>query len=84
MPGGRIKLTSSTGDSAGDMLEEDGTFHIENAPIGDVKVTVDSEYIRPELGSRYVKLPAKYMKPDTTDLTFKVEAGSNKAEFKLQ
>jgi len=84
VPGGIITFTGANGDTEGGMLRENGAFYVENAPVGENKVTVDPEQIKPELGSRYVKLPEKYLNPDTTDLTFKVEAGSNAAEFRLE
>jgi hypothetical protein len=82
--GGVITFTSSSGDTAGGMLREDGTYYIEDAPMGDTKVSIDTESIRPELGGRYVKLPAKYVQASTTDLSHKVEGGENTADFKLE
>jgi hypothetical protein len=84
VPGGKIKFTRTDGNTAGFKLHEDGTFDIDDVPIGENKVTVDTEIYRPELGSNYVKLPEKYLKPETTNLTFKVEAGENKFDVKLE
>lgn len=84
LPGGIITFTGANGDTEGGMLRENGSFYVENAPVGETKVSVDPEAIKPELGSRYVKLPTKYLTAETTDLKFKVEAGNNKADFALQ
>src|SRR5262245_29574458 len=82
--GGVITFTGANGDTEQGMLRDTGAFYVENAPVGENKVTVDPEQIKPELGSRYIKLPAKYLKPETTDVTVKVEAGTNKADITLQ
>jgi hypothetical protein len=84
VPGGVITFTGANGDTEGGMLRENGSFYVENAPVGENKISVDPEQIKPELGSRYVKLPAKYLQAETTDLTFNVEAGSNTADFNLE
>jgi hypothetical protein len=84
VPGGLITFNGANGNTDQGMLRNDGSFYVENAPIGESKVTVDTEQIKPELGSRYVKLPEKYLKPETTDLKVTVEAGTNKADFNLE
>ena len=77
-------FTGPSDNTAIFMLHQNGTYDIDDVPIGDNKVTVDTEAYKPELGSRYVKVPAKYLQPETTSLTFKVEGGNNTANFDLQ
>jgi hypothetical protein len=82
--GGIIKFTSATGDTEEGMLRVEGNYYVENAPVGECKVSVDPEAVKPELGSRYVKLPPKYLKAETTDVTVKIEPGSNKFDIELK
>jgi hypothetical protein len=84
VPGGIITFLSPSGATAGGMLRSAGNYYIEDAPIGKNKVTVDPEAIKPELGSRYVQVPPKYLKPDMTDLKVTIEAGENRADFELK
>src|SRR5262245_7817127 len=63
--GGVITFTGANSDTESGMVRENGSFYVENAPVGENKVTVDPEQIKPELGSRYIKLPAKYLRPET-------------------
>lgn len=66
------------------MLRADGSFYIEDAPIGENQITIDTEGLKPELGSRYVKLPEKYWTAEQTDLKFEIKPGDNKADFALE
>lgn len=85
VPGGVITFTASeSGNTAGGMLKADGTYYIEDAPFGENKVTIDPEAVKPELGSRYVQIPAKYLQAGTSGLTFKIELGENTADFNLE
>jgi hypothetical protein len=84
--GGVVRFISvaNPNQTSGCSIKEDGSFFVEDAPIGETRVTIDTESIGPELGSRYVKLPAKYLKPETSGLTITVLAGENTSDFALQ
>jgi hypothetical protein len=86
VPGGIITfmVTTGSGNTAGGMLRADGSFYMEDAPIGENQITIDTEAIKPELGSRYVQLPEKYLSPEKSGLTFDVKAGENQADFALE
>lgn len=76
--------TSGSGDSAGGMIKADGTYSVADVPMGENQVTIDTEALRPELGSRYVKLPEKYLTAEESGLTLNVEAGENSKDFVLE
>jgi hypothetical protein len=83
--GGIVTFTSaSNGATADCMLKSNGKFAVGDVPQGEVKVTIDPESIKPELGSRYVQLPAKYLSAQTSGLSFDVKPGDNTADFDLQ
>lgn len=85
VPGGVITFVASdSGNTAGGTLKSDGTYYIEDVPVGENKVTIDPEAIKPELGSRYVQIPAKYLQTGTSSLTFNAQSGENKADFTLE
>lgn len=84
--GGSLTFISQSdpNDTASCKIGHDGNFAIADAPLGDAKVTVDTETIKGYLGDRYVKVPTKYWQPGTTDLTVKIQEGENKVELKLE
>jgi hypothetical protein len=82
--GGTIKLYSSPENPFTIQIKSDGTFDVEDAPPGEMKVAIetDSVYVPSaapagSTGTREtanmpkkVKIPAKYNKPDTSGLTW--------------
>ena len=83
--GGTLTFVSTKDplDVATCKIRSTGTFAVADAPIGEAKVTIDTESTKPELGDRYIKLPAKYLQAATTDLTRTIEPGENKIDFDL-
>jgi hypothetical protein len=75
---------SDSKKSGGGSLKEDGSYSVTNVPIGEAQVTVDTESLKPHLGSLYVKLPDRYMSSEESGLTFTVEAGENSKDFVLE
>ena len=65
-------------------LQEDGTYFVSDAPIGDTKVTIETETLKTGLGPRYMQIPTKYSVPQTSGLTHTVTPGENTANFDLQ
>jgi hypothetical protein len=84
--GGRLTFISAanSGNTAMCLIHEDGTFSVGDAPLGENKVTIDTESTKPELGARYVQIPTKYSASPTTGLTFDVKLGENTADFDLK
>jgi hypothetical protein len=82
--GGTIKLYSSPENPFTIQIKPDGTFDVEDAPPGEMKVAIetDSVFVPPPApaGSsaaqatanmpKKVKIPAKYNKPDTSGVTW--------------
>lgn len=83
--GGIITFAASgTSNTSSGMLKADGTYYIEDVPVGENNITIDPETIKPNLGSRYVQIPAKYLQATTSGLTSKIELGENTADFNLE
>jgi hypothetical protein len=82
--GGTIKLYTPTGDPFSIYIKDDGTFSVDDAPAGEMKVAIetDSVFVPPPApaGSagnqggasqrKKVAIPAKYNKPETSGLTW--------------
>lgn len=86
LPGGLITFCSArdTMMAATAVLQPDGTYFIEDAPLGANLVTVDTTAILAGAPQRYVEIPKKYIAPDTAGLTYEVHAGDNeKVDFQL-
>ena len=86
VPGGRIRFVSVADptNSAAKLLSEEGTYIIADAPLGENRVSIDTESMASNLGPRYMKLPEKYLNLETSGLKFNVQAGDNKeVDFKL-
>lgn len=83
--GGRVAFTSSSNpnETAMCLLQEDGSYSVWDAPLGKIVVTVDTETTKPELGDRYVALPAKYAHENTSGLSLEVQLGENQKDFDL-
>jgi hypothetical protein len=84
--GGMVTFTSAKDatETTSCVIGADGRYAIGDAPIGETRVTIDTESLKPELGSRYVQLPAKYLAAETSELTCTVKPGDNTADFNLQ
>jgi hypothetical protein len=50
-------------------IRSDGTFSVENAPAGEVRVGVQTEFLRTGAPVAYVPIPSKYEKVETSGLT---------------
>lgn len=86
MTGGRVIFISAKDAvaSASCMLQENGTYMVGDAPIGETRVTIDTESIKAHIPERYVQIPAKYLSAETSGLTYDVKPGDNTADFDLQ
>ena len=84
--GGEIAFISvaNGGKTGACTIRENGKYYMSDAPLGENKVTVDTESIKPYLGARYVQIPAKYSSAETTDLTFDVKKGESTYDIPLK
>ena len=92
LPGGKVTLIHPDGRIGEGDINEDGTYSIPKAPGGDVNVTV---YTMPPIGGipglskpvypagKYVPIPLKYRKPDTSELKLEVKRGSQEFNIDL-
>jgi hypothetical protein len=71
--------------SASCILQPDGTYSVDDAPIGACRVAVDTKAILGGAADRYVELPAKYAVGETSGLTYTVKPGENESvDFNLE
>jgi len=74
LKGGSVVFIPPAGGQAATVsaqIGEDGTFTAEKVPVGDVKVTVDTSYLKPARG------------PAQTPLKYSVKGGSQKYDIPL-
>jgi hypothetical protein len=60
-------------------LRPDGTFSVADAPLGRVRVAVETESTRVGDPGSYTPIPEKYGKPDTSGLTATIEEQAGKS-----
>ncbi len=98
--GGTIKFHPSGGGAPLQAaINRDGTYSFVNAPVGQVKVTVETESIKPPANLPpeakayaeknpkspvYVPVPLTYADVAKTSLSYDVVKGENKKDFDLQ
>lgn len=66
------------------IINADGTFKIENAPLGAMRVSVETEGMKIGNPKRYVKIPAKYADSFTSDLEIDVRLDGSPIEITIQ
>ncbi len=79
LPGGSVTFisTADPGQRATGILKSDGTFTIADVPIGPVRVAVDTEPMRFGAPTRFVPIPAKYTRPESSGFSYDVQPGEN-------
>ncbi len=85
--GGIVTFTSASdaGNRASCAIKKDGTYYVEDAPLGEVRVSVDTASIKSGAPARYTEIAAKYASPQTSGLSYKVEPGENaQVDFTLE
>jgi hypothetical protein len=67
------------------IIRPDGTYYVNDAPIGNARVSIDTRPARQGGPGSFIKIPLKYAKPRTSDLRYTVEKdGNSGANFDLQ
>jgi hypothetical protein len=82
---GAVTFMNAAGDAANAEIQEDGSYHIEQTPFGECKITVLTTPDPPPSGSvslppdaytkpqgKFMPIPERYARADTTDLKFTV------------
>jgi hypothetical protein len=81
LPAGTVTFHPAEGKPVSVQIQEDGTYAVKDMPAGASKVTVETESVKKAKvppgtkPKKYVAIPQKYAKPETTDLTFRVVEG---------
>jgi hypothetical protein len=96
---GSVTFVGQDGESSSSAIAENGSYRIENAPIGPVRIAVASHpRVPPPLGKSpgqaaalredpkdgTVKIPKKYENHETSGLDYTVERGSNTINIDLE
>lgn len=84
LPGGVVRFLAADDERAGSaVINRDGTYEMKEAPVGKVKICVDTSALRRH-EDRNVPVPAKYKTFKTTDLKYTVLAGSQTHDVYLE
>jgi hypothetical protein len=86
LPGGTVTVHPAKGGPLTAKLDKDGNYRLRNVPAGEVRVSVETESVRPKPGQppgRFVAIPAKYGNPKTSGLVVKVVKGRQVFDIQL-
>ena len=77
LQGGSILVVSTQDSSIGSngVVVPDGSFMIQNAPLGPIKIAVSTEGLDKFDPDHYVAIPSKYADPETSGITADIKAG---------
>lgn len=94
---GSVSIYGPRGEVANALIEDDGTYTVSDAPVGDVRVAVachppvpegltggNAPGSRRQTASRYPNVPARYRDPDKSGLHFHFEPGTQVQDLCLQ
>ena len=96
---GSVTFVGQDGESSSSAIAEDGSYRIENAPLGPVRIAVASHPreppglkrppgqaapLREDPKDGTVKIPKKYENHETSGLDYTVERGSNTINIDLK
>jgi hypothetical protein len=96
---GSVIFVGQDGESSSSAIAEDGSYQIENAPVGPVRIAVASHPreppglkrppgqaapLREDPKDGTVKIPKKYEDHKTSDLSYTVKRGSNTFNIDLE
>ena len=84
LSGGIVRFHSASDDRSGfATIHPDGTYALSSAPVGKVKISVDTAHLRRHRNV-HLPIPEKYRSFKTTDLTYKVQPGSQSHDLLLE
>ncbi len=88
LPLGTVMFVGDDGNGRDAILRNDGTYSIRPAPVGKMKVVITGGKPPPGAGGESfigpdVTVPAKYTKPETTDLTVELKPGPNEFSYDI-
>ncbi len=75
LPAGTIGFESVSGPVRSSAPIKDGKFETDRAPLGELRVTVDTSTVQLGNPAAYVPIPERYMAPDTSGLSATIEPG---------
>ena len=83
---GTVGFMNKAGQIAVAQIDADGNYAVPNAPVGDVRITVQVPNIiqGSAASTQNVKIPARYASPDTSGLTFTVQKGEQPYDITLK
>src|SRR5436190_5332434 len=96
VPMAQIDVLSEKGQAIGQI--EDGRYKVENAPLGEVKIGVNTEAMRSNMigqqmarakgvasgpAPKFISLPSKYSDADTSGVTTTIKNGKNTFDIVL-
>src|SRR5262245_4751519 len=82
LPGGIITIRSEKGGQK-IVLGRDGSFEFTDLTPGEYRVTVSTEVLKERKSLRYVAIPLKYSKPETSGLKIQVKEGKQTIDIEL-
>lgn len=79
IPGGTISVISKQDPMLGNagIIGPDGTFVVNDTPIGLIGITIDTKGMLIGDPKRYVEIPLSYADPEKSSLTYEVKPGEN-------
>jgi hypothetical protein len=90
-----VIAVGQVGASAQGRISEDGHYHLDNVPLGEVKISVNTPAGEGDWrtysmnpankggGKKRIQVPEKYYKPETTTLKTNINKGPNTYEIKI-
>ncbi|HEY2787407.1 MAG TPA: hypothetical protein VGJ05_20795 [Fimbriiglobus sp.] len=92
-----VIATGQAGAAATGKIDDEGRYHLDNVPLGEVKIAVNTkagqgDYMTKIMGGatnkkktnwKYTQVPDKFQDPGTTTLTTTINKGPNTYEIKI-
>lgn len=86
LPGGSIAFVSADdpGMRVTCLIRPDGSYAVSDAPVGTVRVAIETDSVRLGDPDNYVAIPARYATSEHSGLTAQITAGGeNQRDFRL-
>jgi hypothetical protein len=85
--GGSVSAVSTQDTilGASGIIHSDGSFTVQNAPLGPIKISISTEGLDKFDPDHFVAIPSRYADPETSGITADIKAGeTNTIEIKLE